>query len=65
MSQHDTRGSTTLAAAMLTCPHCGLSIRPRAWFLTMIHCPRCLAKRHVAEALAVSPAGPGEPFPVA
>lgn len=35
----------------LNCSHCGYSIRPRAEFLWIEHCPRCLAKRKVAVPL--------------
>ncbi len=36
---------------LFSCPHCGLSIQPRFAYLGMDYCPRCLAQRHVAEAL--------------
>jgi hypothetical protein len=36
---------------LLTCPHCRFSVRPSAAFLMIDYCPRCLAKRHVAERL--------------
>jgi Zn-finger nucleic acid-binding protein len=39
--------------ALLSCPSCRFSIRPRAAFLSVDHCPRCLATRHVAEPLRV------------
>lgn len=35
-------------APALRCSHCGYSVRPRADFLWIEHCPRCLAKRRVA-----------------
>lgn len=38
---------------LLGCEHCGFTFRPRAAFLTMEHCPRCLATRRVAEPLRV------------
>jgi hypothetical protein len=36
---------------LLSCPHCHFSIRPLAAFLMVDYCPRCLAKRRVAEPL--------------
>lgn len=35
----------------LSCDDCGYSIVPRADFLKLAHCPRCLAKRRVAVPL--------------
>ncbi len=37
--------------SLLKCPHCHLSIHPRATWLTLDYCPCCLAKRRVAEPL--------------
>lgn len=37
--------------ALFSCPHCGFSFRPRASFLVVDYCPRCLVRRHVAEPL--------------
>jgi hypothetical protein len=37
-----------LAAPFLNCPRCGLSIRPKARWMTVEHCPRCLARARVA-----------------
>lgn len=37
--------------SLLHCPHCRLTIRPRATFLAMAHCPRCLARRRVAQPM--------------
>ncbi len=34
-----------------SCSHCGYSVRPMAHFLSVEHCPRCLAKRRVAVPL--------------
>jgi hypothetical protein len=45
---------------LLSCSYCHFSIRPRAAFLMVDYCPRCLAKRRVAEPLrprAESPSG--------
>jgi hypothetical protein len=36
------------------CPRCGLSIRLRAPFLTLEHCPRCLARRGAAISMRIS-----------
>jgi hypothetical protein len=37
--------------AALGCRQCGFVLRPRAPFLTMKYCPRCLARRRVLEPL--------------
>jgi hypothetical protein len=36
--------AVTGSASFLECPRCGLSIRPRASWLTIEHCPRCIAR---------------------
>lgn len=36
---------------LLSCTYCRFAIRPRASFLSVDYCPRCLAKRHVAVPL--------------
>lgn len=36
---------------LLRCPHCRFSIRPRAQCLAPHYCPRCLARRRVAQPL--------------
>ena len=43
----------------LNCPACGLTILPSADWLTVDHCPRCLARRRTRVAMVTSPA-PGE-----
>ncbi len=48
----------------LNCPACGLTILPSADWLTVDHCPRCLARRGTRVAMATSPA-PGEGRPSA
>lgn len=50
---HPTAKPTSATGWMpaLSCGHCGFSIRPRAGFLRVEHCPRCLAKRRVAVRL--------------
>jgi len=40
---------------LLSCPRCGLSIRPKIHWLAIEHCPRCLARAHVAVGLISSP----------
>jgi hypothetical protein len=42
----DTRGEL-----FLNCPRCGLTITPRAAWLVVRHCPRCLARSHTAVEL--------------
>lgn len=37
--------------SLLRCPHCRFSIRPRAQCLAPHYCPRCLARRRVAQPL--------------
>jgi hypothetical protein len=32
------------AGLQLSCPRCGLTIAPRAQWLTVQHCPRCIAR---------------------
>ena len=54
MSPREYPATARDGAVALSCRYCGFSIRPRAWFLTMDHCPRCLATRHVAETLHAS-----------
>ncbi|GAC1320996.1 MAG: hypothetical protein NVSMB25_14140 [Thermoleophilaceae bacterium] len=39
----------------LNCPRCALSIRIRAAFLVMRHCPRCLARARVTVPLYETP----------
>ena len=34
--------------SMLSCPKCGFSLRPRAHYLTMEICPRCVARKRIA-----------------
>lgn len=44
----------------LHCPRCRLTITPKADWLTIEHCPRCIARAHLAVALVASPPGPAE-----
>jgi hypothetical protein len=32
------------SASFLKCPRCGLTVNPRASWLTIEHCPRCIAR---------------------
>jgi hypothetical protein len=38
----------------LNCPQCGLSIVPRAKWVRVEHCPRCLARSHTPVELFAS-----------
>jgi anti-anti-sigma factor len=40
------------------CPRCGLRVRVRVSYLTLEHCPRCLARHHVIEKMILSRSGP-------
>jgi hypothetical protein len=37
--------------SLLSCPHCRFAFHPKAASLTLDYCPRCLARRHVAQPL--------------
>jgi len=37
-----------MVVTYLNCPRCGLSIELRAHWLTIQHCPRCIAHAHTA-----------------
>jgi len=50
-----TSASRSYHSALLSCPRCGLRIRPRIHWLAIEHCPRCLAHAHVAVRLIASP----------
>ena len=41
-------------AIHLNCPRCGLTITPRALWLTIEHCPRCIARNGLAVSLFAS-----------
>jgi hypothetical protein len=41
-------------AVYLNCPACGLTIAPRALWLRMERCPRCMGRRHIAVTLFAS-----------
>ncbi len=36
---------------LMSCPHCHFAFHPRAACMTLDCCPRCLARRHVAQSL--------------
>ena len=50
-------GASARAVPFLNCPRCGLSIRPKARWVTIEHCPRCLAHARVAVEMFASPSG--------
>jgi hypothetical protein len=43
-------------AVDLVCPRCGLSIRPRLRWLTVEHCPRCIAYARIPVRMSTVPA---------
>jgi hypothetical protein len=43
------------SASFLKCPRCGLSVTPRASWLTIEHCPRCIARDRTPVKLIRSP----------
>jgi hypothetical protein len=47
----------------LNCPRCGLTIRPKARWLTIEHCPRCLARSRLPVRLSVSTLPVAEAYP--
>ncbi len=44
----------------LNCPRCGLTIKPETSWLTIEHCPRCIARNGVAVRLLASSLPTGE-----
>jgi hypothetical protein len=44
-------------AVNFVCPRCGLSIRPRIRWLTVEHCPRCIALARIPVRMSTVPAG--------
>jgi hypothetical protein len=48
MTSTDDPAANRRVAPFLNCPRCGLSIRPKARWMTVEHCPRCLARARVA-----------------
>jgi hypothetical protein len=56
----DSTSDAAIATAYLHCPRCGLSIPLRSRLLTIVHCPRCVARdRRLVELLISAP--PGSP----
>jgi hypothetical protein len=54
MGAHDPEASAR-EVSFLNCPRCGLSLRPRAGWLTIEHCPRCMARARIPVTLFFSP----------
>jgi len=53
-----TSASCSSRSLLLSCPRCGLTIRPKVHWLAIEHCPRCLAHARVAVTLiSAAPAG--------
>ncbi|MDA0162626.1 hypothetical protein OM076_20295 [Solirubrobacter ginsenosidimutans] len=44
-------------AVDFVCPRCGLSIRPRVRWLTVEHCPRCIALARIPVRMSTVPTG--------
>jgi hypothetical protein len=59
---HD-RAVGTDGSLFLNCPRCGLSIRPRARWLAIEHCPRCMARAQIPVSLFASPLPSAELYP--
>jgi len=55
--------SKAQSSVFLNCPRCGLSIKPRARWLAIEHCPRCLARARVPVTLFASPLRTAELYP--
>jgi hypothetical protein len=51
-------------AVCLNCPRCGLTITPRVSWMTMEHCPRCIARSGVPVTLFSSRLPPAELYPL-
>ena len=47
-------------SSLLNCPRCGLSIRPKVSWLTVEHCPRCIARARIPVKLLSSTLSAGE-----
>jgi hypothetical protein len=60
MSTDDPAASES--TSFLKCPRCGLSIRPRASWLTIEHCPRCIARDRVPVKLVSFPLSASERY---
>jgi hypothetical protein len=66
MSHVRTRGRAVCGtgAVCLNCPRCGLTITPRVSWMTMEHCPRCIARSGVPVNLFISRLPPAELYPM-
>ena len=51
----DDHAASSRAVSFLNCPRCGLSIRQSGRWLTIEHCPRCIARARLAVNLFSSP----------
>lgn len=62
--QHQTRAPAVDAAGTihLNCPRCGLTITPKASWLTIEHCPRCIARSGLAVSLLASTLPTDKPY---
>jgi phage FluMu protein Com len=49
--------SEAVQRVRVRCPRCRLGISPRAHWLTVEHCPRCLARRRIAIPMVTVPPG--------
>jgi hypothetical protein len=47
----------------LSCPRCGLSIRPKVSRLPVEHCPRCMARARIAVKMFASTLPASELYP--
>jgi hypothetical protein len=54
MGAHDPEASAC-EVSFLNCARCGLSLRPRAGWLTIEHCPRWMARARIPITLSSSP----------
>jgi hypothetical protein len=50
-------------SSLLNCPRCGLSIRPKVSWLTVEHCPRCIARARIPVKLLSSTLRAEELYP--
>jgi hypothetical protein len=51
------------ASSFMDCPRCGLSIRPKASWLTVEYCPRCIARARTPVKLFSSTLPAAELYP--
>jgi hypothetical protein len=50
------------AAIRLSCPRCGLTITPKVDWLTVEHCPRCIARARTVVGMFASTLPTDEPY---